>query len=49
MKRFYMRKYNKCLDDQVQDYKQESKRITVHKISFNYKLSRNKICIRMLF
>lgn len=49
MKRFYMRKYNKCLDDQVQDYKQESKRITVHKISFNYKLSRNKISIWMHF
>lgn len=44
-----MRKYNKCFSDQVQDYKQESQGITVHQISFNYKLSRNKISIRMHF
>ena len=44
-----MRKYNKCLGDQVQDYKQESKGITVHQIRFNYKLSRNTISIRMHF
>ena len=44
-----MRKYDKCLGDQVQDYKQESKGITFHQISFNYKLSRNKISIWMHF
>ena len=44
MERFYMRKYNKCFSDQVQDYKQESQGITVHQISF-----RNKISIRMHF
>ena len=44
-----MRKYDKCLGDQVQDYEQESKGITFHQISFNYKLSRNKISIWMHF
>ena len=38
-----------CFSDQVQDYKQESQGITVHQISFNYELSRNKISIRMHF
>ena len=44
-----MRKYNKCFSDKVQDYKQESQGITVHQISFNYKLSRNKFSILMHF
>ena len=44
-----MTKYNKCFSDQVKDYKQESKGITVHQISFNYKLSRNKFSILMHF